>query len=310
MFPLGSLSKPTGGGSVSWELPRSGLLGAIHITIRGQITGTLSNQNPLGMASIIRRVRLSLNNGYDVINISGAGYVYLLSDMLNDYRNVLNANNGRAAVSATNFNLDMLLPVAFNIRDAIGLIPLQNVQTLATLIIDWEADATVASGATVTGSATPTLWIFELPADPKDYPPLNVLHLTIEDSQAAASAGEQTYAWPLGNVYTGVYHLITGTTWTRAVLRAQQSVTWYDFTPTTHSLWFETLVGRGVSLTGALTGDDRRIFFDLAGSDGLGTFGTERDSVNSANYTDLSSLITTAGAGTIRTVRRSLAYLR
>src|SRR5215510_1386422 len=128
---LPTQTRPVGGGTTSINLPKTGLLAAIVVAIRGSIAGTLTVPNALGMASIISRVRLTLNSGIDIFNVSGAGYHYLLREALeSEYTDIAGQSNARSAVTAAAFNLDMLIPVAINMRDPLGLILLQNEQTL------------------------------------------------------------------------------------------------------------------------------------------------------------------------------------
>src|SRR5579859_3807529 len=75
---LPTQTRPTGGGTTSINLPKTGLLASINLAIRGSISGTLSAPNALGFASILNRVRLTLNSGIDIFNVSGAGFHYLL----------------------------------------------------------------------------------------------------------------------------------------------------------------------------------------------------------------------------------------
>src|SRR3954463_16277231 len=82
IIQMPDMVRPVGGGSLDRQLPKVGLLAGIFLAIRGNVAGTLTVPNALGMASIIRRVRLTANGGIDVINISGAGYHYLLRETL------------------------------------------------------------------------------------------------------------------------------------------------------------------------------------------------------------------------------------
>jgi len=303
--------RPVGGGTTSVELPRSGILGRIWVQVSVTVAGTLSAPNALGVPSVIRRIRLSLNNGIDVYNTSGAGYQYLVREFIDNYGDA-SPQSSRAAVTAATFVLDFIIPVMLNLRDPMGVLMLQNEQTLASLIIDWEADAVVATGATVTATATPVLQVFEVPQDQENWPPFNMIHAIIEDQQAISGAGEFTYQWPRGNTYLGVYHLLNGTTYTQARLRAQQSIFYKDHAPADQRAIFNNLnnQGRDMSLAGtAITGFNNRVFWDLMGTDGLGSFGTVRDVINSAALTDLASVITCAGAGTLFSVRRQIIYL-
>lgn len=300
-------TKPTGGGTISWQLPKIGFLAALWLRISATITGTLSAPNAYGVSSILRNVRLTTNAAIDLINISGPGYAYLLDEMQETelFRGT-GQNQGRSAVSAATFNLDMALPVALNSGNPLGVLMLQNEQTLATLSVDFEADATVATGATVTASVEPFMWYYLVPSDPKDFPRLDVLHTIIEDRQAVSAAGLVTYQLPRGYTYVGVGHgLGIGATpadsWNRFQVRVGQNQFPYDFTPDgmtmAHWLWR----GRARPLGG--------MYVDYLAQAGQGTYSQPRDLLNSALVTDLAHLITATAAGTLVTVRRQLVPL-
>jgi hypothetical protein len=313
---LPTQTKPTGGGTTSIDLPRSGLLNRIYVQVSVTVSGTVTTANASGIPTVLRRIRLSLNNGIDIFNVSGLGYQYLVREQIDNYADA-SPQASRAVVTAATFNLDFIIPIMMNNRDPIGLIMLQNEQTLATLVLDWEADSNVilTGGGTYTATAVPVLAVFEVPVRQEDWPPLNVVHSIIEDQQAIPGAGDFTYNWPRGNTYLGVYHLITpvATVYTQARLRTQQSIFLEDIAPADMRAIFNntTNQGRDMLLAGtALTGAGNRIFWDLMGTDGLGSYGTVRDVINSAALTDLASIITASASGTLFSVRRQLIYLQ
>src|SRR5574341_1030718 len=186
----------TGGNTTSVPLPRAGLLSAVRLLITGSVTGTLSAPNALGMASILKRIRLTVNNGTDLFNVSGAGYHYLLRNFIDSYLDPVPASNARSAVTATTFDISLLIPIALSNRDLIGLINLQNEQTQITLSCDWETAATVATGATLAITAQPFVELFTLPLSREDYPPLNLLHQCVEEQTPVSGAGDVTYIRP------------------------------------------------------------------------------------------------------------------
>lgn len=301
-------TRPVGGGTTSINLPKTGLLATIVLAIRGSVAGTLTVPNPLGFASIINRVRLTLNSGIDIFNVSGAGYNYLLREVVeSEYVDISSQNNARSAVTAAAFNLDMLIPVAINMRDPLGLILLQNEQTLLTLNIDWTADTPVATGATVTATAIPYIELFTVPVDPADFPPINIIHQTLEDQQAISGAQDWVYNWPRGNTYLQVLHGVgIGAAGADGFSKAQIRVNQSDYLQSTDipylDLEFRRLRGRARPAGG--------VFFDLLGTSGLGNYGLTRDVFNSSLVTDLASVITTSGAYTAYNVRRQLVVLQ
>lgn len=311
IVPLAAISRPAGGGtSPAVQLPKTGLLAGIHLRITGTLGGTLTSPNALGNASIIRRVRLTANSGIDLINVSGAGYHYLLRPMLeSEYIDVVGQSNARSAVAAGAVNLDMWLPLCVNMRDPVGLIMLQNEQTILNLTIDWEADATVATAPTFTAfQVVPYLVLFVVPVNTDDWPPtLSKVHQILEDSQSVVGTADAPYYWQRGNVYLQVCHgLGIGAAgadgFTRARMRVQQSD--YIIDAGTDFLDMENRVLRGAARVAG------SIPLDFLGTSGLGNFGLARDMFNSALVTDLATVITPTGSATLYTVRRQLVTLR
>ncbi|HEY1249263.1 MAG TPA: hypothetical protein VGE97_09765 [Nitrososphaera sp.] len=310
ILPLtGAVTRPVGGGTFGpLTLPKTGLLARIYLALRGSVAGTLTVPNGLGFSSIISRMRIQANSGIDIFNVSGAGYHYLLRNSLeSEYVDPVGQSTGTTAVTATTFNLDAVIPIALNMRDPTGLIMLQNEQTIVNLFIDWLADASVASGATVTlTTGDAFLEVFTVPPDPKDWPPLNVIHQCLEDQQQIAAAGDFPYYWPRGNTYVGVYHgagigAAGSDLFNRFAVRVNQS----DYLQSTPAdfLDMEYRLQKGrVRPAGG-------IFVDLLATSGLGCYGLARDMFNSALVTDLASVITATGAATLFTVRRQLVVL-
>src|SRR5262245_25575050 len=98
IIPLTSQSRPTGGGTIRFTFPRSGLLARIYLGITGTVTGSLSAPNGAGFASIVRRVRVYLNSGVELFSVSGPGYHYLLRGMSELQSDEVPQSNARSAV--------------------------------------------------------------------------------------------------------------------------------------------------------------------------------------------------------------------
>jgi hypothetical protein len=306
IVPLTVQTRPTGGGTIRWNLPRSGLLGRIYLIMRGTVAGTLTVPNPLGFASVIRRVRLQVNSGIDLFSVSGAGYHYLLRGMSELESDETPQSNARSAVTAAAFNVDMVIPVQINQRDPVGLVMLQSEQTLVQLEIDFETDANVATGATVTCTVEPYLEVFTVPVSQDDWPPLNVIHSVLEESRVIPGAGDFTYEWPRGNTYLQLIHgcgigVPGADNFSRVRLRLNQSDNILDAIPRFLDMQraYSTLLTR---VAGTIP-------FDLVGSSGLGMYDKLRDTINSQMVTDLDTVITASGAGTLYTLRRQLVTL-
>lgn len=301
------MTKGSGANTQSITLPKTGYLARLFLAIRGSVAGTLSAPNALGFSSILSRVKLTLNSGVDLFNVSGAGYHYLLRELLEtELVDPVGASTGRTAITATTFNLDMVIPIALNMRDPLGLILLQNEATLAQLSVDFLADASVATGATVTCTVTPWMEIFTVPVAAEDQPDISLLHQILEDQQAVSAAGDFEYKWPRSNTYLQVMHgLGIGAAgadgFTNAAIRVNQSDYLQTTTPTFLDMEHRAIRGRARPAGG--------VFYDFLGTSGFGTYGTFRDLYDSSLITDLSSILNANAAGTLYTIRRQLVEI-
>lgn len=308
---LPTLTKPTGGGITSQELPKTGFLGRLYLSISITTAGTITTQNALGVASAIKRVRVTTNSGIDIYNVSGAGYGYLFQNMQE-----LEGVNGRqpknqfntTLVTATTYNIDMVIPIMLNLHDPVGLVLLQNEQLQVILTVEWESDVNVilTGGGTLTGTCNPSLEFFTVPPDRDDYPPLNAIHQTIEDQIAIGATGDFIYNVPRGNVYLQMamgYGIKAAAVdnWSRAIARINQSDILYDVIPGN----MDQLVGFQKNLTRGLG----QIYFDFLGSDGLGAYGSARDFLNTALLTDFQVVLTASATDTLFVIRRMLVPL-
>lgn len=162
----------------------------------------------------------------------------------------------------------------------------------------------------MTATCQPVVEYFEVPQDEDAFPDVSTVHRMIEESVAVGGAGDYTYKVPEGGILAGLYQLVVGSTWTRAILRAQSGNIIEDHVPETLEQVYNTIHGRGAALTGgAITGRNVRALWDFLGSDGLGSYGSVRDVFDTAALTSLESILTLAGAATVRTIRRELVPL-
>lgn len=298
--------KPSGGGVVRWTLPKVGFLAGVMLLIRGSISGTLSNLNPYGKAGVIRRVQLTTNAGIDIVNISGPGYHYLLSEAIERELHLPAAVDARNAVATGPFTLDMWLPVALNLQSQLGLLLLQNEQTQVTLTVDFEADSAVATSATVTATVEPVLFYYLVPQSPDDFPALDTLHTILEDSQAVSGAGQVTVEMPRGNVYVAVMHgMGIGANgddlWSRFQVRIGMSQYPYDITPPIADVLHYLQTGRARPLGG--------IFVNYLALSGQGHYSAPVNLINSGVLTNYDHLIQATVPTTLHTVREQLVVL-
>lgn len=305
----GSKAYASGTTLLRWQLEKDGILGGIYLETRGTVSGSaLSSLNAHGKSSIIKQVRLVVNGKTDIINLTGAQYHWLVRDNLEHYIDVAAHTDGRSAVAAGAYKLDMWIPVALNARDVPGLVMLQSEQTTVVLTVEFEALATIATGIeTLTGSVVPHLELFSVPANvEKDLPPLSTVHSIIGETQAISAAGDADYFWPRGNTYLQMLHGlgfgVSGSDgWTRIQCQGAGNQTFFDFTP--NGLDIEHVRFRGRARQSGV------IPVDMLGSSGLGSYGSSRDVIYSQAITNLKSKVTASGAGTLHNVRRELITL-
>lgn len=309
LLPLPAQTKGAGVGAgvYTWELPPSAILARIWLMCTGLIAG-VTVPNALGQASIIRRARLTANSGQDLFNTSGAGYHYLIRQFTGLNRDPFPGSTSRAAVAGGAHDVSMLLECQINPRDPLGLIMLQNRQTVLTLSVDMETDATVTGAGTYTATIRPWLELYSVPQKPEDYPNFGVVNVILEDTQAVGGAMDFIYEWQRGGTYYGVFHgfgigAAPADSWTQARVRTNQSNYIEDVTPLLKSAEFAWNHPGGVVRNLGL------IPFDWLGSSGLNYFGVARDMLNSQVITNIETVLTTTGAGTLYTVRKMLVPL-
>ncbi len=308
IIPMPSKAKGTES-PLQFRISKAGILAGIMLDIQGTLAGTLSNLNALGKASVISRVRVSINSGVELHSFTGPQYHYLIRDQLEDFKDVVPFTDARSAVAAAAYNVSMYIPIAINLRDPIGLFMLQNEQTEVVVSVEFEADANIATGITShTATVQPHLIIFSTPENKQDWPDFSILHSIIAESRAIAATGEQSYKLLRGNTYLGLYAAygmgVSGSDKFDAVsIRALQS----DRVET----WNVAALNMGFSLTHGRARLAGTIPLDWIGTSGLGSYGSARDAIPSALISDLELVVNaTAQPDTLHLVRRQLIHLQ
>lgn len=306
---LGLKTKAAGANPLVWEIPKSGILSKIMLTITGAVAGTLSAQNPLGFAAVINRIRVLANNNIALVDIGPASLAYLLPPQI-ETRNLpmpTTVWNGRTAITATTFDLSTVIPLALNSRDPLGLINLQNPDTSIQVQVEFAADSTVATGATVTATVELFVETFTMPPTPSARPDFSYLHVWQEESQSVSAAGDVQFYWPRGNVYVSLFHgLGLGAAgsdlFSRAKVRINGSDYIFDHSALALTYWYAYYRGGVIRAPGLIP-------YDLSATSGLGDYGSTRDLIDTMMLTDIASVITATGAGTLFSLKRMLVPL-
>lgn len=304
-FPGNTMTKPTGGGTTSWQLPAAGILKGIWLRITGSIAGSLSAPNAFGLSSVVSRVRLIPNIGNVIIDMSGQMYHWCLRDSMDEYYNlhhfVAAGHGGRDPVNPSTFDVSMFLPLMLNQREPVGLWMLQNSQSILTLQIDWTPDGTVATGATVSATAVPTLELLNVPDDYGDgsqYRPLfQRIHTIIEEQESIGATGDYTKSINKLGTYLQIYHAINhgvagADPFTHARLRLNQT-NWLD---DRYPDYLDANYSRNHPGQRRPPGT---IQYDFMEQSGLASYSNQRDTLNSVPLTNLDSIITLATTATV-----------
>lgn len=298
----------TTGETLSWDIPKTGILAALSLIITGTVTGTPSTPNALGQSNLLTRTRLIGNAGINLIDISGPGYHYGMRDMVELLGDPVPQSDGRSVVASGAIDLSEYFPLALNSRDPLGAILLQNEDTQLRLEVEVAALTALANDYTALSlTVVPELDIFTVPTDPKDWPSFDFAMTISEESQSVSGAGEVTWNWPRGNIYAQVCHLLGigasgADAWSAYKLRVNQSDYIYDTTPAG--------LTRRVSRYRGKTRVAGTIPIDLLAESGMGNYGSGRDMIDSRRLTDIASVITATSAATLRTVKRQIVPLR
>lgn len=236
---------PYGQGAQDRIISPVGLLSRITLRVTGNIVLTLSGGGTAvfkkrRLWEVFQRIQLTTNNNINLIDATGFGMflVNLLQDRLYDpsgdsYPGAatqvgdLNSQprtswySEPALVTGNNaIAFTLLLPVAINDADPIGLIMLQNRRTVVTLRLTYDnplatntitltAGTGVATEGTHTLSTEITTEYFTVPDDEATWPDLLVVHKITEDAIALANTGEVTYDMPLDNTYMRMWQQVT-----------------------------------------------------------------------------------------------------
>jgi len=297
------------GETLVWDLPKTGILQEIYLSITTAITGTIVGGSTTGKARQVKRVRLLANAGINVCDFSGEGYHYLLRDFVEALNDPVSFAGGRSAVATGVDNLSMYIPIAINSRDPIGLLNLQNPDTQLRLEVELGGNGWLCtSGITaVTVVVTPYLGMYRMPLAKEDRPKFDFVHTMQEDQSALTSGAEFTYNWLRGNTYLSVVHGITlastaADSFTTAALRVNQN----DYLrPALPPAYFdgEFTQYRGRARVKGV------VPFDLISLSGLGDYSSLRDVLNTANLTDIQSVILPSASVAMYSMKRQLVYI-
>lgn len=303
---VGSYTFTPGTPVPSITLPQVGYLSRIFLRIEGTITQTAAGAtlSPLGLASLISRVRVNANLGSaSIVDCTGVG-LELANYWYNPQSGPVKATYGNA-IAANRVKYGTIIPINANDRQLLqlGLINLQAEQTRINVdIIPAAVTAYLTAGG---GTITPALTLYvgyeywDVP-NPQRFvqPPVSIVR-TLEDTVQITNTGEQIYQLPrLGTLaQMSEYFVLAGALAqldiaspeiTNFKLRANKTDTWLDYdtkyAEMDESLLYATASG-GFMRPGVKTWD---FFHSGEQAFNMG----DRDMVNTEQMTTLESIAT------------------
>ncbi len=198
--------------TLSFSLPKSRFLSKITLIFKGKInvshtTKTSFTKRPLAPYTLINQIRLQINNGFNPYQVSGkmlSVYNKLSKNSSVDITKLDNAVSASGVDDNIYFKLD--LPVTINDRDPIGLIMLQNDQTVVNINIDCGSISSLISDTDITVNSyqidvIPVVETFTIPDDPNAIPDYSILKLVSELTDTVISAGNFIKQLPVGLSY-------------------------------------------------------------------------------------------------------------
>ena len=205
--------------TVNFTLPKTRLLSKIALVVEGELTIATAAATALARFSpynILRRVQVSINNGFNPVNVSGAE-LYLTNIARHNgqiFKPV--AGNERTVapgltVGTHAFRFVAEMPITLNERDMVGLVLLQNEETVVTVNIDIGAASSLVTPGGTTGLSfpsfriTPVITTFSIPAVPQAFPDLSVLKLLQSQVNEAPTSGQMTVRLPVGTTYRKIF---------------------------------------------------------------------------------------------------------
>jgi len=312
---------------VSFNLPKSKLLAGLRLSIAATLTATHASSTSYtphedAPFSFLKRVEVRLNNGFSPFAISGPA----LAEYNKTLRGIVPlsvAASGRGRVvqgvtsssggttNAVRFLLD--LPIMLNPRDPIGLILLQNEETLCTVDVSLGAVGDLApasSGYTFAVSSISVSLMsdtFTLPASVM--PDISVLKLVQERTETLIN-GENIIKLPTGLTYRKLGFIVYNATPARVAdsgITGTLDVMFNQADVPIRIKPLELAAYNADSYGGALPQGSYVLDFS---DNGIANLGGARDYVDSERLTEFWLKINAAAAGTVKIWSETLARLR
>lgn len=306
---------------VRFTLPKARLLSKLFLQLTCTVTATHATNTSYtpheeAPANFIKNLIVDFNNGFQPINISGAGlYNYNILNRGKNVMSVLSTDSRGANVvqplvassggTANAVKLNLQIPISLNPRDNVGMALLQSDDTLVNVNVTLGAigDLAPASAGYTFAVSSINLTLasetFSIPTMPEAIPDLSVLKQVMERTESLNN-GETIIKLPINYIYRKVFFalyttgnvLMADSSITSFELVVQGAETPYTITPTLLAqLNNEHYKGDLPKGTFAL---------DFSAMQGFPNFSGYRDYIDAEKITELWLRINTSAPGSIK----------
>lgn len=313
------------GEPISFTFKKVGYGARLFLRVEGTMTLTaadaaiaMKDEHDNRPFALFREIRISVNDGFkpviasgqllsalNIVSTPGAAYDVPAASLVPAvsgnpvYQFATVASSGGTA-NTWAFTLEV--PLQINDLDPVGLLLLQNDKVEITVDIDVESASnlfTLTSGETAAFSGTvyPLIEFFSVPQDPKDRPPAGFAHRLIEEKVAIDSTGDAVVALKGGATYLRTISRVILNAAPAGFTDIEKLQLAYNASSFPYDITYKSM----------LMMQRRRYGRDLPKGvhawdwmyNGIPSYGTSRDWVNTATISDFEQIIRVAGSATL-----------
>jgi len=296
------------GESVQFNYPKARLLGKTFVKVEVALKNAVSKSFTKATTpyEIIRRISLSLNNGFEPFVVSGRDLALLNMVRMNETKNLASAVTDAEGKYSFMIELENTL----NQRDASSLILLQNESTQVTLSIDLatSTEAIVEGSELVSCKITPMLQTWTIPNYTDAFPDLSVIKLTKSRTTTITGGGEHTEKLDVGTIYRKLVFYFTDENGNGIDIDSNIELI-YNTADTPISIDAKMLRYKNASDFGFEFPKGMYVF-DFSGYAGFSQYGGTRDFIDTERLSEFWARFTTSGACKLTVIQENLSRLR
>lgn len=312
---LPSRTLENAGESVQFTYPKARLLGKTFIKVDVKLKNAVSKEiKGVKPYEILRRISLSLNNGFEPFVISGRDLALLNMVRMNPVTITSGTDAGGLTTTSTdadgNYSFMIELENTLNQRDASSLILLQNESTQVTLSIDLATSTTnIVSGSSLEScKITPMLQTWTIPNYTDAFPDLSVIKLTKSRTETVMGAGEKVVKLDVGTIYRKLVFFFADEEGNGIDIDSNIELI-YNTADTPISIDAKMLRYKNTSDFGYEFPKGMYVF-DFSGYSGFSGYGGSRDFIDTERLSEFWVRFTTSDTCKVTTIQENLSRLR